>query len=106
MVPASPLQLGSNSKLLLATAVMSLVDDGAVELDAAVEPPLARDDLDGITLRHLMSHSSGLPSDADAPPTASDRPLRDWVDALPPQRRAVPPGAEFHYSSSGWLLVA
>jgi len=45
------------------TAILLLVDEGAVELDAPVAkylPPFAERGKEGVTIRHLLSHSSGL----------------------------------------------
>jgi CubicO group peptidase (beta-lactamase class C family) len=109
---------GSVSKMFTATAVMILVDRGLVDLDAPVVrylPDLAiRTDgwpIETITVRSLLTHHSGLPSDrfrgmvTDTPPgkdaeTASALPalLRD--DFAP-----RPPNAAFAYSNLGFSLL-
>jgi CubicO group peptidase (beta-lactamase class C family) len=59
--------LFSGTKLYTATAVMSLVESGAITLDAPVKrylpELLVRDDL---TVAHLLSHASGLPDSLPA----------------------------------------
>lgn len=53
--------LFSGTKLFTATAVMQLVERGAVALDAPIGRYLAEAaHLPGVTVRHLLSHTSGL----------------------------------------------
>lgn len=61
---------GSISKLFTATAIMQLVEQGKVDLDAPIQKyipelkPKYHFKVDKpITLRHIMSHRSGLPGD-------------------------------------------
>ena len=91
-------KIGSISKPILATAVMRLVQDGRIDLDAPVRTYLrdAPPAWNGITVRHLLSHSAGLVRDADD------------FDPLKPQLGLVPLGAdpasrleEFAHSRSG-----
>jgi CubicO group peptidase (beta-lactamase class C family) len=46
-----------------ASAIMTLVEDGKVELDAPIVQYLAGapETWNGITVRHLLTHTSGLP---------------------------------------------
>ena len=62
--PDRTFRLASISKCLTAWATMVAVEEGIVSLDG----PLSRADVpDGTTLRHLLSHASGLPFDGDRP---------------------------------------
>jgi len=68
--PVGPDQLfhiGSISKMVAALAVWSLIEDGALSPETKLADALpdikVRDD-QGITLRHLLEHTSGLPRDA------------------------------------------
>src|SRR5690606_1141853 len=69
VTPQTPFILGSTSKSITALAVMQLVDRGAVELDAPVQryiPWFTLADADAvgrITVRHLLTMSSGIPAD-------------------------------------------
>lgn len=54
------LPLASVTKPLTAYAVLVAVQDGAVHLD---EPAGPKDAPEGITVRHLLAHASGLPLD-------------------------------------------
>lgn len=58
-------QCGSISKTILATAVMSLVDEGGIDLDAPIRSYLPgfalrdRQAAAGATMRHLLTHTGG-----------------------------------------------
>ncbi|MEU4805250.1 serine hydrolase domain-containing protein [Actinosynnema sp. NPDC023587] len=90
--------IGSITKTFTATVAMTLVSDGDLDLDTPlpdVDHPL--------TLRHLLSHTGGLPSDPDDIRTTSLR-----RHALEAGRTLVPlhsPGAGFSYSNIGYVLV-
>src|SRR5262249_9660708 len=58
-------QIGSITKLFTATLVMQLVDEGLVALDDPVERhvPAFASRFDKCTVRHLLSHTSGLDGD-------------------------------------------
>ncbi|MEO1055780.1 MAG: serine hydrolase domain-containing protein [Actinomycetota bacterium] len=70
--PATRFRIASHSKLFTATAIMQLVEDGQLRLDDRVADHLdwfAVDDGDSelvhVTVRQLLSHSSGLTRDGD-----------------------------------------
>ena len=55
-----PLRWASVTKLATAVAALVAVEEGIVDLEDPAGPP-------GSTLRHLLSHASGLPFDGDEP---------------------------------------
>ena len=65
---ASRFRIASISKVLTATVALQLVDDGLLQLDAPVLAPLAAQfgvpltdpRMEQVTLRHLLSHTSGF----------------------------------------------
>ena len=67
VTPQTPFILASASKSFTALAIMQLVEDGTVDLDAPVVTYLpsftVRDESASatITVRHLLNHTSGLP---------------------------------------------
>jgi CubicO group peptidase (beta-lactamase class C family) len=69
-----PLRWASVTKLLTGLAALVAIEEGTVDLDEPAGPP-------GSTLRHLLSHASGLPPD-EGPPL------------MPPARRRI-------YSNAG-----
>ncbi len=67
--PPQPIIIGSLSKAFTATAVMSLVEAGKIELDAPMGrylPGTKFDDpqMGAVTVRHLLNQTSGLPANA------------------------------------------
>lgn len=84
--PATPDTLygiGSSTKPITATAVMTLVDDGEIALDDAVSSYVPYfEDAPGepIQVRELLSHTSGLPSDDVATIILMDKILGDEFD--------------------------
>jgi CubicO group peptidase (beta-lactamase class C family) len=66
VTPATPFQLGSMSKAFTAVAVLALVEQKRLDLDAPAQRYLPWFELDdAITLRHLANHTSGIPRDSD-----------------------------------------
>jgi CubicO group peptidase (beta-lactamase class C family) len=108
--PETGFVLGSMSKSFTALAVMQLVERGAVELDAPAQRYLPafrvadRDASARITVRHLLNHTSGIPTRA---PQAgnSDATLQDHVRALAGVELAHPPGTRHAYASPNYLVL-
>ncbi|KFZ82037.1 beta-lactamase [Amycolatopsis sp. MJM2582] len=99
MGPSSAVPIGSVTKVATATVVMALIADDDLELDQPVgeilgEPGLA----EGVTPRHLLSHTSGLPSD---PADVTGVCLREIRAAV----SVCPPGTAFSYSNLGYALA-
>lgn len=99
--------VGSISKLFTATLAMILVADGDLDLDEPVRghlDPGERGQLDpALTLRHLLSHTGGLPSGpnpADVRATSLRRYVQDYARV-----ELAGPGALFSYSNVGYVLT-
>lgn len=102
----SAFPLGSLTKPFTATMVMMLVDDGDVELDVPIAkylPELGTAMTGGVTLRQVLSHTSGLVANVEE--TASGTTRRRWVENHAENAVAHPPGAGFSYSNVGYLLL-
>ena len=97
-------QIGSIGKSMTALAVLQLVEAGRLDLDAPVSthlPWFAMPSRYGaITLRHLLSHTAGLPAGTDFTPAA-----RYEGFALRDTEAAWEPGSRFHYSNTGYKLL-
>jgi CubicO group peptidase (beta-lactamase class C family) len=99
--------IGSVTKCFTATVAMILVADGDVGLDAPIGDYVP--DLDDLgtmlSLRHLLSHTSGL-SDSSGVEEASASTLRRYVaERVCRKNLVLPPGAGFSYSNPGYALV-
>lgn len=99
--------LFSAGKPLAATAVLTLADDGLLDLDAPVTafwPAFAQAGKDGITIRQALAHLAGVPAALTAPLGAVyDREaLARALEAQPP---LWPPGSQgcFHSFTYGIL---
>jgi CubicO group peptidase (beta-lactamase class C family) len=100
--------LASIGKPMTAFAVMLLVEEGRVALDdpvASILPEFSGAEREGITVRHLLSHTSGLAQDADLtglPPGADTiTELQSYLHAQP----VVPIGSKVEYSNVGYGLL-
>ncbi|MEO7368553.1 MAG: serine hydrolase domain-containing protein [Gemmatimonadaceae bacterium] len=102
--------LGSMSKSFTALAVMQLVERNLVKLDAPVQRYLpwfrvadatasAR-----ITVRQLLLHTSGIPTNASRA-TGASRTLTDQVRALADVKLNHAPGAAHEYASPNYLVL-
>src|SRR5690606_32033465 len=109
--PDTNFRLASVSKQFTATAILLLAQDGALTLDDPVRRwlPSLPAAADGITLHHLLSHTSGLVDYEDVMPDAIDDQLRD-ADVLrlleSQDRLYFAPGSDYRYSNSGYALLA
>ncbi len=97
-------QIGSIGKSFTALALLKLVQAGRLDLNAPISthlPWLALPSRYGpITLRHLLSHTAGLPAGTDFAPAA-----RYEGYALRDTEAAWEPGSRFHYSNTGYKLL-
>jgi CubicO group peptidase (beta-lactamase class C family) len=99
--------IGSVTKCFTATVAMILVADGDVELDAPIGEylPELGDPGAMLSLRHLLSHTGGLP-DSSGLEDAATTTLRRYVAGhVSPARLVLAPGAGFSYSNPGYVLA-
>lgn len=106
--------IASVSKWLTVTAILQLVDQGRLRLDAPINTwlPDYRTDSGGrVTLRHLLSNTSGIPNQFNAAVTADPSLSRSALSAAEAVRLfcsgdpIFEPGARFDYVSTNWILV-
>src|SRR4051812_31910273 len=102
--------LGSISKPINMTAVMTLFDQGKIQLDDRVSkflPAFTGDGRDGVTIQHLLTHVSGLPDQLanNNELRKKHAPLTEFADQTMRTRLAFAPGTKYQYSSMGILLA-
>jgi D-alanyl-D-alanine carboxypeptidase len=109
--PRSLLQVGSLTKQFTAAAILRLAERGALTLDDHIEKFVPAFNPRGatITLRQLLSHTSGLPRDW-FPPTAVPNLVapvtrEQTMKALNGQPFIFAPGTNWSYSNAGYLLL-
>ncbi len=108
--PKLPYQIASVSKQFTAAAILLLADEGKLSLDDSVSKYIPGiTDGDRITIRQLLSHTSGLrdywPQDysfkAMATPTSPQGIVDRWAKA--PLDFA--PGTQWQYSNTGYVMA-
>ena len=106
--------LGSMNKMFTATAVARLVELGRLSFDDPIgkwidETWLPKEVTDKITVRHLITHTSGLGSyfneTYDRSSRALFRKLDDYKPLIKDERPAFTPGERFQYSNTGMFLL-
>jgi CubicO group peptidase (beta-lactamase class C family) len=106
--------LGSMNKMFTATAAARLVEQGRLSFDDSIskyvdETWLPKEFADKITVRHLITHTSGLGSyfneAYDRSSRALFRKLEDYKPLVKDDRPAFPPGERFQYSNTGMFLL-
>ena len=111
VTPQTQFYLGSVSKSFTALAVMQLVEEGKLELDAPVQrylPSFCVADAQAsgrITVRHLLNQTSGLspagdPGAADYAPT-----LAEEVRSLQKAHLTAPVGGTFQYFNQNYRVL-
>jgi dipeptidyl aminopeptidase/acylaminoacyl peptidase/CubicO group peptidase (beta-lactamase class C family) len=104
-------QIGSISKVWTATVVMQLVDAGQLDLDAPVAdvlPELRLADPDvakKVTMRHLLTHTSGIDGDVFTDTGRGDDCVEKYVALLADVAQNHPLGATWSYCNSGFVLA-
>lgn len=104
-------RLASVTKQFTAIAVLILAEQGKLSLEDRLPKFFPEFPAYGktISMRHLLTHTSGLPDYEDHIPGRSTIPLsdRDVLFILRQQTKTdFPPGAQFHYSNSAYALLA
>jgi CubicO group peptidase (beta-lactamase class C family) len=111
VTPATNFRLASVSKQFTAAAILLLAEDGRLGLDDPVQTwlPTLPPDARAVTIRHLLTHTSGLIDYEDVIPESMTGQLHD-ADVLAllatEDRTYFPPGAAYRYSNSGYALLA
>ncbi|MFI8858081.1 serine hydrolase domain-containing protein [Streptomyces prasinus] len=98
--------LGSVTKLGTAAAVLLLADDGDLDLDepaCELLPELRA--LPQVTIRHLLSHTAGLPTGPDSDSAAGTTATRYLSAVCTAQSALFPPGTGFSYSNAGYVAA-
>ncbi len=111
MRPDTLFLIGSIGKVYTAVLVMTLVDEGRLDLDTPVVtylPDLRLADQHAratITLRHLLSHQSGLFGDYYDDFGMGEDALSRCVASFPTLRQVTAPGELWAYCSVGFMLA-
>jgi CubicO group peptidase (beta-lactamase class C family) len=107
--PATRFQLCSVSKQFTAAAMLLLAEEGRLDLGAPVTewlpagPPQWR----RVTLHQLLSNTAGVPHWREGPGLDPAEPMKigERLEAIQATPLRTEAGAEWHYSSPGFLLA-
>jgi CubicO group peptidase (beta-lactamase class C family) len=104
-------QFGSTGKTLTATAVMRLVEQGRVDLDAPVRtyvPELKLKDEETartVTVLHLLNHSAGWDGDHFEDTGRGDDALARYVESMATLDQVSPLGTQASYNNAAFVLA-
>ena len=108
--PDLPYQIASNSKQFTAMALLLLEDEGKLSLNDKVAkwlPGISGGDK--ITIRQLLSHTSGLqdfwPQDYSFAAMSRPAPPQDIVDVWAKKPLDFQPGDQWQYSNTGYVVA-
>lgn len=112
--PDDTFRIGSITKVFTSALVMTLVDEGLVELDAPASDYVTRVAVPvDVTVRDLLQHTSGIANYTDAPdffPTTFSDPARAWTPksvfaVVEDDEPLFEPGTRFSYSNTNYLIL-
>jgi CubicO group peptidase (beta-lactamase class C family) len=112
--------IASGCKLFTAIAICQLVEEGKLTFDTKLKDCL---DIEfpgfseGITIHHLLTHTSGIPDYFDEDvmddfeelwikrPMYHIRSLKDFLPMFQNEQMKFTPGDSFHYNNAGYILL-
>ena len=112
--PDDLFRVGSISKLFTSLTVLSLVEDGLVDLDAPLNQYIDRVETgEGVTVRDALQHRSGIPNytesagfwDAMVGDTGREWSPEEIIALVPTDALDFVPGTEFAYSNTNYIML-
>ncbi|MEO0478308.1 MAG: serine hydrolase [Planctomycetota bacterium] len=105
-------RLASITKQFTSMLTLMLVRDGVLDLDAPMTtwlPDYPKESGDRVTLRHLLNHTSGIPSYTDIPgflrTGLHDESVEEFVRTYCSDPLDFEPGTDFHYNNSAYFIL-
>ncbi len=110
---SDPFQLASVSKPITAIAVMLLLEEGLIELDDPIQKYLPQVPYEGVTIRQMLTHKSGMPnymyfSDKLWPNRRTPISNNDVLCLMEQHKpmRYFRPNRKYNYSNTNYALLA
>ncbi len=111
--PETRFRLGSITKQFTSMLTLQLVEQGKIKLDGKISdylPDYRKDIGDKVTIHHLLTHTSGIPSYTDQPAffeNVSRNPYKvaDFVKKYTSGDLLFEPGSKYAYNNSGYFLL-
>ncbi|HZH30391.1 MAG TPA: serine hydrolase [Pyrinomonadaceae bacterium] len=106
-------RLASITKQFTAALILQLVDQGKLKLDGKLSeylPDYRKDVGDKVTIHHLLTHTSGIPSYTSLPKFMEEASRNSYTVAEFVKKYAsgdleFEPGAKYRYNNSGYFLL-
>ncbi|RZA32292.1 MAG: serine hydrolase [Lysobacteraceae bacterium] len=111
MTPEMALRLGSITKQFTATAILMLAEEGKLAVDDDITKHLPDYPAKGkkVTIEHLLTHTSGIPSYTGKPGymanMAQDMSVAQMIDSFKNDPLEFEPGSQYRYNNSGYFLL-
>jgi CubicO group peptidase (beta-lactamase class C family) len=120
MTVSTSMGIASGTKLFTALGILCLIEEGSLQLDDNLFTHIKRphEDYEDVTIKQLLSHTSGLPDyfdedfitdfdnfKVDVPWSELDKPS-DYMAVMPNRKMKFKPGTDFHYNNSAFVLLA
>jgi CubicO group peptidase (beta-lactamase class C family) len=111
LTPDTALRIGSITKQFTATAILMLAEEGKLSLADDITKYLPDYPAQGrkITIEHLLTHTSGIPSYTSKPGymmnMARDVTVGAMIDSFKNDPLEFEPGSHYKYNNSGYFLL-
>ncbi len=111
--PETKFRIGSLTKQFTATIILQLVEEGKINLEGKISdylPEYRKDTGEKVTIHHLLTHTSGIPSYTNMPnffeeisrnPYEVDEFIRKYCSG----DLEFEPGKKFSYNNSGYFIL-
>jgi CubicO group peptidase (beta-lactamase class C family) len=110
--PQTVFRIGSITKQFTSSAVMQLVEQGKIGLDDEITKYVPTFPTHGrkILVRHLLNHTSGIPSYTDVGPIFGkvmrlDLSRDSLIAVIAPDSLMFEPGTHFYYNNTGYFML-
>jgi CubicO group peptidase (beta-lactamase class C family) len=111
--PDTKMRLGSITKQFTSMLIMQLVEKGKIDLQAKITeylPDYRKETGEQVTVHHLLTHTSGIPSYTNLPNFFSEisrnpYPVDEFIKLHCSGDLEFEPGTRFKYNNSGYFLL-
>jgi CubicO group peptidase (beta-lactamase class C family) len=111
--PDTKFRLGSITKQFTSMLILQLVEQGKIDLEGKLSdylPYYRQDTGSRVTIHHLLTHSSGIPSYTSIPDffqeiSRDPYPVEDFVKKYCSGDLMFEPGSKYIYNNSGYFLL-
>ncbi|WP_411167804.1 serine hydrolase domain-containing protein [Clostridium sp. MB05] len=105
--------IASGAKLLTAISICKLVEQGKLKFDSLLKEYIDCDNFDeNVTVKHLLTHTSGLPDYFYEDFTEITIPMymlkepKDFLPSMIMQKSIFKPGEKYQYNNGGYVILA